>query len=196
MTPRDYAILAQRAYHAVPTIGDPDGAARAVRNDTAEGLVLAIPGTNNLACIEADADTLVFDAGCYGKVHRGIWRAFAGIHAAVEQLAPAVLCGHSEGAAGAIYLAARLCLAGKPPKSVYAFEPPRTAVDDMLARIFSQYGVALHIFHHGRDVVPMVPVPIPGQDWQHAGAVMQFGKASAIWPNFADHDIAGVILDL
>ena len=196
MTPRDYAILAQQAYSAVPSIGEPDSAARVVRNDTAEGLVLAIPGTDNLACIEADAEALVFDAGIYGKVHRGIWQAFAAIHDAVAQLAPVALCGHSEGAAGAIYLAARLCMAGKPPKAVHAFEPPRTSVDDALARIFRRCGVALHIYHHGRDVVPMVPVPIPGQDWQHAGAVVQFGTPSAIWPNFADHDIGRVILDL
>ncbi|MBV8633314.1 MAG: lipase [Burkholderiaceae bacterium] len=196
MTPRDYAILAQRAYGAAPSIGSSDGAARLVKNDTALGLVLAIPGTDNLACIEADADVLVLDAGVYGGVHRGIWNAFAAVHEAVQQAAPVTLCGHSEGAAGAIYLAARLCMAGKPPKAVHAFEPPRTSVDGALAGILREHKVDLHIYHHGRDVVPMVPVPIPGQDWQHAGSVLQFGKASAIWPNFADHDIAAIILDL
>lgn len=196
MTPHDYAILAQQAYTAIPTIGALDSAARIVLNNMPVGLVLAIPGTNNMACLNADLDALVHDAGVFGNVHAGIWKAFAGVWPDVEKLAPVALTGHSEGAAGAIYLAAQLAVAGKAPKVVHAFEPPRTSIDEKLAAVFKQFGIELRIYHHGRDVVPMVPVPIPGEDWQHAGVVTQFGKPTMIFPNLDDHEISAVIADL
>ena len=196
MRPRDYAILSQQAYTAIPAIGAPDSAARIVFNSTEIGLVLRIPGTNNLACLEADAEALLYDAGEFGQVHRGIWLAFDGVWSDVAKMLPVALTGHSEGAAGAIYLAARLAKAGRAPKAVYAFEPPRTSIDTALAAIIQEAGIELHIYHHGRDLVPLVPLDIPGEDWQHAGPVTQFGKPTSIFPNIKDHAIAAVVADL
>lgn len=196
MTPRDFAILSKQAYSQTPIIGAPSSAARICSNNTPDGLVLSIPGTNNFACLQADLDALTHDAGVFGMVHAGIWLAFAEVWRDVAKLAPVALTGHSEGAAGAIYLAAQLAVAGKPPKVVHAFEPPRTSIDASLASIFKQFDVELHIYHHGHDLVPMVPVPIPNGDWQHAGPVTQFGKPSSIFPNIEDHEIARIIADL
>ncbi|HEX7642962.1 MAG TPA: lipase [Burkholderiaceae bacterium] len=196
MTPRGYAILARQAYTATPDIGAPSGAGRIVFNSTEIGLVLSIPGTNNLACLGADADALLHDAGEFGQVHCGIWLAFDEVWPDVAKLLPVALTGHSEGAAGAIYLAARLARAGRAPKAVHAFEPPRTSIDAALAHIIQEAGIDLHIYHHGRDVVPLVPLDIPGEDWQHAGPVTRFGKPASIFPNIEDHAIAAVIADL
>jgi hypothetical protein len=102
------------------------------------------------------------------------------------------LVGHSEGAAGAIYLAARLCRAGKPPAIVWAFEPPRTAVDATLAGILAAHDVDLHITQHGLDLVPDMP---PGliDPWQHAGPVWRFGIAALPIPNIIDHSISAIV---
>lgn len=196
MSPRDWAILAQQAYTTAPTFGTEDGAARVVLSSVAGSRVLAIPGTNNLACIEADVDALLFDAGPCGRVHAGIWHAFAAIGEAVVAIGADVIVGHSEGATGGLYLAAQLCLAGKPPGEVHAFEPARASIDGALATIFQAHGVQVSVYHHGRDVVPMVPLPIPGEDWQHPAPVIRFGKPSSIFPNIEDHMIAAVIQDL
>lgn len=196
MTPRDYAKRAAAAYSATPSIGKENDAARIVLGQTELGLSFEIPGTNNFACLEADVDALLHDAGPCGRVHAGIWNAFDAIWPEASKFSPCVLLGHSEGAAGAIYLGARFCLAGRPPKVIHAFEPPRTSIDTKLADIFRAHGVEVCIYHHGRDVVPLVPVPIPGEDWKHAAPVIQFGKASSIFPNIEDHMIEAVIADL
>jgi len=196
MTPREYAELAGAAYKAVPDIGQEDGAARIIVTETSDDLIFSIPGTNNLACLGADIDALTHDAGEFGHVHAGIWGAFDEVWPEAAKLAPSALCGHSEGAAGALYLGARFCLAGMPPKVIHAFEPPRTSIDPKLADIFKARSVEVHIYHHGHDAVPLVPLSIPGQAWQHAGPVTQFGKASSIFPNLDDHMIAAVIADL
>ena len=196
MTPKDWAILAQDAYSSTPDIGDENSAARVCFVQSDEGLTLSIPGTNNPACLVADLEALTFNAGDCGEVHRGIWEAFDTVWLDVSQLPVHALVGHSEGASGALYLGARLCLLGKAPKIIYAFESPRTSTDTKLAELFVKYGVELHVMHHGKDIVPDVPVTLPELDWQHCAPLTQFRNAALPFPNLIDHEIANIIADL
>jgi len=196
MTPKEWAVLAQAAYSATPDIGQENSAARIVFNHTPDGFILAIPGTNNESCALADVDAIPHDAGPCGWVHKGIWCAFDSIWGDVAKLAPDALVGHSEGAAGAIYLAARLCLIGKAPKIVYAWESPRTSIDANLADIFTKYGVELHLMWHGEDIVPTVPLALPFMGWRHPVALERFGRPFLPFPNITDHMMVNIIADL
>ena len=196
MTPKDWALMAQAAYTAKPDIGPEASAGRIVFNPSDFGLILAAPGTNNGACAEADAEAIPHDAGTIGWVHKGIWDAFDAVWPDVQHLTVYALVGHSEGAAGVIYLAARLCLMGQAPKVVWAWEPPRTSIDDRLAHLLASYGVELHIMHHGNDIVPDLPPDVLFLTWRHAGPVTKFGKASEPFANIADHLLANIIPDL
>lgn len=196
MNPRDYAMLAQAAYSATPDYGDADGAARAILRQTDAGTVLCLRGTDNLASLLADADALPHDAGPIGLVHAGIWHAFDTLWPAVSQLTPHALAGHSEGAAGAIYLGARLCLAGHAPAEIWAFEPPHTVLDDKLSALFAAHGVKVMLYRHGNDLVTMAPVALPGLGWRHCAPVIGFGRAASVLPNLEDHRLDGVIGDL
>lgn len=196
MTPKDWAILARDAYTKVPDIGSEASAGRIVFAMLPDGLALTIPGTNNESCALADVDAIPHDAGECGFVHKGIWEAFEPVWEAVSQLAVHALVGHSEGASGAIYLAARLCLIRKAPKIVWAWEPPRTSIDEKLAELLSAHSVELHIMWHGNDLVPSIPWELPLLEWQHAGPIQKFGKASASFPNIEDHMMTNILADL
>ena len=76
MTPRDFALLAQEAYFAKPDIGKADSASRAIVRHTADGLVVAFPGTDNVACWLADLDIHQIPVEGAGNVHAGFWRAW------------------------------------------------------------------------------------------------------------------------
>jgi hypothetical protein len=192
MTPRDYAILAQRAYTVLPTIGKSDTAARAV---VWPGGIVGFPGTDNLACWLAD-----LDAGCtyvsgMGWLHTGFWRAFQEISGPLLALPDiTITLGHSEGAALALFYGAQLCLAGKPPKAIYAFEPPRISTDATLATLFADHGVQLLLTRNGNDVVTDVPRLL--EPWQHPGLLTNIGHASQPLPNVVDHMIERVIAAL
>ena len=191
MTPRDYALLAQRAYSAPPQIGQESGAARAI----VEGDAVAFPGTNNLACWLADLDATVEVVPGLGALHAGFWWAFSSIEAPLLALpTPAVTVGHSEGAALAILFAAALCVAGRAPREVYAFEPPRVSADGTLAALLQAHGVALHLYRNGEDVVPLVPRVL--HPWQHPGPLIEIGRPSLPVPNVEDHFIERVIAAL
>ena len=196
LTPKQWAILAQQSYSSIPDLGPEDSAGRVCFVQSEQGLILAVPGTNNERCVLADVEAIPYDAGACGMVHKGIWQAFDPIWPDVAKLTVYTLVGHSEGGAGVLYLGARLCLIGKPPKVIYAWEPPRASIDTNLAEIFSKYRVVVHIMKHGNDVVPDLPPSMPGLDWQHPGPVTQFGKAWLPIPNIEDHLIAGIIEDL
>lgn len=196
MTPKEYACLAQQAYISKPDIGLESSAARVVFNSTSDGLVLSIPGTNNESSTLADIDAFPHDAIECGFVHKGIWESFDSIWMDVSKLDVYALVGHSEGGAGAIYLAARLCLIGKAPKIVHAFESPRTSIDSRLSEIFFKYGVDIYCYRHGNDLVPMLPLIIPFENWQHPTKLIQFGTAKLPVLNIEDHSIFGVISDL
>lgn len=188
----DFAILANRVYSDKPQFGSEDSASRAVvYNDNTP----AFPGTNNIACWLAD---LNFDT----KKVEGMGEVHEGFHDAYSALAPQLMAltgtkyvtGHSEGAALALMHAADLCLAGRPPVAVYAFEPPRVSVDDTLAKLFQAHSVKLILTNHGNDVVPMVPRAVG--DWRHPGELLPIPGAKHWFPNVDDHMMDGVIADI
>lgn len=192
MTPRDYALLAQEAYSAKPDIGRADSASRAIVRQTAAGLVVAFPGTDNLDCIAADLDAHPIDVIGIGQVHHGFWKAWGAI--AVDVLAaidgrPVTLVGHSLGAAIAIMAAAAMVVGGNPPAAVYGFEPPRVSTNGSVAAVLAK--VPLSLFKNGNDIVPDLP-----PDWCHAGAIQQIGRPALPFANVTDHAIARVITAL
>ncbi|AOK33980.1 lipase family protein [Burkholderia cenocepacia] len=192
MTPRDYALLAQEAYFAKPDIGKADSASRAIVRQTADGLVVAFPGTDNLDCVAADLDAHPIDVIGIGQVHHGFWKAWGAI--AVDVLAaidgwPVTLVGHSLGAAIAIMGAAAMVISGKAPAAVYGFEPPRVSTNGSVAAVLAK--VPVHLYKNGNDIVPDLPL-----DWRHAGAIEPIGRPSLPFPNVMDHAIARVIAAL
>ena len=202
MNPVEAARIAKEAYSAIPDYGTEDSSARVVVSGLSKADPYAcdwsIPGTNNLSCFLSDVDALIHDAGLFGMVHRGIWMPFFDLFQRTQRMKCGAdnIIGHSEGAAGALYLAGMLCAFGHAPQAVYAFEPPHTSIDDKLRKLLTDARVKVYIFHHGRDMVPMVPMPIPLEPWQHAADVIHFGKSSSILPNIKDHEIDGIIADL
>ncbi|MDN7544769.1 alpha/beta fold hydrolase [Burkholderia cenocepacia] len=189
MTPRDFALLAQEAYSAKPDIGKADSASRAIVRQTAAGLVVVFPGTDNLDCVAADLDAHPIDVIGIGQVHHGFWKAWGAIADDVLDAIdgrPVTLVGHSLGAAIAIMAAAAMVVGGNAPAAVYGFEPPRVSTNGSVAAVLA--GVPLNLFKNGNDIVPDLP-----PDWQHAGAIQQIGRAALPFPNITDHAIARVI---
>ncbi|WP_186288604.1 lipase family protein [Burkholderia gladioli] len=192
MTPHDFALLARDAYTAAPDIGAADSASRAIVRQTAVGLVIAFPGTDNAASWLADLDVLPVDVAGIGLVHRGFWRAWSAIAPAIVAAIgtqPVTLVGHSLGAALAICAAAALTSAGRPPVAVYGFEPPRVAAGPRLTLLLA--AVPVYLFRNGNDLVPDVP---PG--WRHAAPLEHIGTAALPFPNIEDHAIDRVIAAL
>ncbi|MGS1028871.1 lipase family protein [Burkholderia glumae] len=192
MSPHDYALLAREAYTAVPDIGVADSASRAIVRQTAAGLVVAFPGTDNAASWLADIDVLPIDVAGVGLVHRGFWDAWSAIAPAVaEAIAaqPVTLVGHSLGAALAICAAAALTSTGQAPVAVYGFEPPRVAAGPRLGLLLA--AVPVHLFKNGNDVVPDVPL-----GWHHAAPLTRIGAPALPFPNVEDHAIDRVIAAL
>lgn len=188
MTPQDYARLAQRAYLVQPRIGAESSAARAI----VEGDAVAFPGSNNVACWLADLDADVVHVDGLGALHHGFWKAFSSISTQLLALpAAAVTVGHSEGAALAILFAAALCKAGRPPRAVYGFEPPRVSADGTLAALLAAHGVQVNLYRNGQDVVPLVPRLL--HTWQHPAPLIAIGHATWLMPNVEDHQLARVI---
>jgi predicted lipase len=192
MTPRDFALLAQEAYTAVPDIGKADSASRAIVRHTAAGLVVAFPGTDNLASFAADFDIEPFEVAGIGRVYRGFWDAWDAISLPVLAAAAGqkvTLVGHSLGAAIALMCAAYMTVGGNAPAAVYGFEPPRVGIDTGVCTALA--GVPVFLFKNGNDVVPDVP---PGGI--HAAPLAQIGTAALPFPNITDHQIARVIAAL
>ncbi|MCO8325897.1 alpha/beta fold hydrolase [Burkholderia cenocepacia] len=192
MSPRDFALLAQEAYSAKPDIGKADSASRAIVRQTAGGLVVAFPGTDNLDCVAADLDAHPIDVIGIGQVHHGFWKAWGAI--AVDVLAaingrPVTLVGHSLGAAIAIMAAAAMVVGGNPPAAVYGFEPPRVSTNGSVAAVLAK--VPLNLYKNGNDIVPELPL-----DWRHAGPIQQIGRPMFPFPNVTDHALARVIAAL
>ena len=187
MTPKDYAILAQQAYIDSPTFGIEQSSARAV----VQGNIVAFPGTNNIECWLTDLDAVVTSVTGLGNLHAGFWKAFLEILDPAMALSPSVLVGHSEGAALAILYGAMLCLAGKPPREIYGFEPPRVSADVTLKHLFQDHGVKVYLYRNGEDLVPLVPDVI--YSWQHPAELIKIGKPFIPFPNVQDHMIDRVI---
>ena len=186
-----YAILARDSYTLPPDIGQQDSASRAIVTVTNDGLIVAIPGTDNVACFLADLDIELQTVAGMGQVHRGFYQAYSDISGDLMRLSPAVVTGHSLGASMSLLYAAELCLAGRPPKAVYAFEPPRVSIDSTIGDLLRKHGVALRLTRFGRDIVPCIPRLL--HSWQHPCEPNAIGVASEpIW-NVHDHSIDNVV---
>ncbi|MDE2467967.1 MAG: lipase family protein [Bradyrhizobium sp.] len=176
-----YALLAQKAYRVPPTIGDPDSASRAL----VEGATVAFRGSDDLDSWLHDLDAITTTTPL-GAIHEGFWCAFTDFPPALMELSPQVVCGHSLGAALALIYAGMLTKAGKPPKAVYAFEPPRISADSVLAETLS--GVDLFLFRNGLDLVTDLPLGLQLPD-----ILTHIGTPSEPIPNIPDHLIEHVI---
>jgi triacylglycerol lipase len=189
MTPRDFALLAQEAYTAKPDIGIADSASRAIVRQTAVGLVVAFPGTDNVPGWIADLDIRQVSIEGVGDVHRGFWQAWQAIAPVVTSAVgaqPVTLVGHSLGAAIAIMAAVSMTLAGKPPAAVYGFEPPRVSSGIGVRTLLSK--VPVHLYKNGNDIVPDVPLGL-----SHAALLKHIGKAVLPIANVQDHFLDRVI---
>jgi triacylglycerol lipase len=189
MNARDFALLAQEAYDAVPDIGKAGSASRAIVRTTPAGLCVAFPVTNNAECWLSDLDALAVTVPGVGKVHRGFWLAWKAISAPVLAAIaerPVTFVGHSLGAALAVCAAVEMTIAGKPPVAVFGFEPPRVSPDLGVRTLLVKVPVTL--YKNGNDLVPDVPF-----GWNHPGLPVRIGKASLPFPNIKDHAMVRVL---
>lgn len=188
----DYANLANESYEAVPTIGVEKSAARAVVS-TVEGLsLIGFPGTNNGACVATDLNAITYDAGSLGHVHHGTYISLQSMWLEIMKSNYDVIYGHSLGGMLALLCGASLCVAGKPPKAIYAFEPAKISVDTKIRDILIANNVKTIITHNGNDLIPMLP-DIFCEEWQHPAEKLMFKKAFLPFPNIEDHLMGSVI---
>lgn len=190
MTPLDAAALAQEAYIAAPDIGKADSASRAIVRTTADGLVVAFQGSDNLACWETDFDIETISVPSAGEIHKGFWNAWQAI--SIDVLAaidgrPVTLVGHSLGAALAIMAAIEMTISGNPPAALWGFEPPRVSPGCGVRALLA--AVPMHLYRNGGDPVPMVPMR-----WKQAGVLEQIGTAAFV--NLDDHRLPRVMASL
>ena len=189
MSPYDYALIAQEAYTADPDIGVEDTASRAIVRNTADGLCVAFPGTDNLACWIADLDARMVTIAGIGPVHQGFWNAWSAIAAQVMNIVgeqPVTFAGHSLGAAIAILAGAAFTAAGKPPLAIYGFEPPRVSSDLTVRTLLTN--VPVWLCRNGNDIVPDLPPAC-----YHAGVLNRIGKPLLPIPNVQDHMMTRVL---
>ena len=186
----DFARIAELSYQADwPCIaGKEDGSARAKVQHLDGQQLIAVPGTDNIACWLADLDALATDTPNFGKVHLGFFKAAMSIQNEVIHSAPDILVGHSEGADLVLLLAAACAMANRKLLTVYAFEPARLCVDDKLKTFFASSQCDVRIYQHGNDIVTMVPRLL--QPWRHpTDKLWQFGAphVGLVEGNVGDH---------
>ena len=195
-----YALLAQRCYTEKPDVGVESSASRGVYfHDPVDGLIVGFPGTNNPECIVTDAECLTTSTLSLGRVHAGFWEAYTAIapYLCIER--PQIVLGHSLGGVLALIYAGALCLLGKPPKAVYAFEPPRASIDSVLGDVLKAHGVQVVLTHNGHDLIPEEPNII--YDWKQPGPMLELCETEYPYPhispdpilNITDHLIENVI---
>ncbi len=156
----DMARLCARAYTDPPTYGKADGAGRAHVYD---GIVV-FRGTDDPASMLTDLDIATVAVPQLGTLHDGFLDAFGEVAPPLIKLKPQIITGHSLGAALALIYAGELCRAGYAPSAVYAFEPPRLAMDDTLRKLLDAHGVMRFCTRNGLDPVTEVPpwMSLPG----------------------------------
>lgn len=189
MTPRDWALIAQEAYTAKPDIGSAPGPSCAIVRHTADGLVIAFPGTDSVADLLTDFDVTPTPVPALGRIHQGFYKAWSAISAQVESAAgdaPVTFTGHSLGAALAVIAGASRMAAGKPVQAVWGFEPPRVSPEPTIHNVLAKTSVIL--YKNGNDAVTDVP-PL----WPQSAKLIGIGKPCYPWPNLRDHAIARVI---
>ena len=183
LLPVDYARLAQEAYSAKPDIGSAPGPSCAIVRKTADGLVIAFPGTDSVADLLADFDVKPDPVPLLGHVHGGFWSAYLAIQNEVIAAASGqdvIFVGHSLGAALAVVAAASFVANGNPVKAVWGFAPPRVSPEPCISTVLAKTPMAL--YRNGNDAVPAVP-PL----WPQSGSLIQIGKASLPFINLKDH---------
>lgn len=181
------ALLAQQCYTDTPTIGLENTASRAV---VYPGNVIAIPGSNNIACWLADLDIATTSTLALGRLHAGFWGSYSAIASELMDLSPEVIVGHSEGAAIALIYAAALCLMKRPPKQVFAFEPPRCTTDGTMREVFISVGLYPLLTHNGDDLVPCVPRVTA--DWQQPWGITELCSTKNPYPQISDDWLANI----
>lgn len=191
MTPLAAALLAQLSYIDAPTIGKSSGAARMHAYSTADGIVHAFRGTDDLRSIIADVECQTVDVWGLGELHAGFYGALATILSGCLALPrPAAIVGHSLGAAMAIIYAGILAQLGIVVP-VYAFEPPRLCGDSVLADLFKAVSLPLYATRNADDIVTQVPVNLA-----LPGTLTRIGRAQYPFDNIADHGIDDVVRSL
>jgi len=193
MKPLIYALLSQKAYNVPPMVGAEESSARAILETTEDGLAVAFRGSDDTHAWLADLNVVIDDIGGLGHIHQGFWESFKLVRKELLQKSPVVVTGHSLGAALAIIYAGVLCLVGKPPKAVFAWEPPHVGIDGTLAHLFTTNGVRLFYYRNGLDLVVNVPLPLPEFWWQHASRLIPIGEEARPFPNIEDHNICRVV---
>lgn len=194
MTPLEAAQRAKSAYSSLSTVGAEDGSARFCFSNS--GLICAIPGTDNGACVKTDIEFMPRQYDGLGFVHHGFMNALETVLPDLADYAPEVIIGHSEGASLAGLYAGWLCLHGKPPKAVFGFEPAKTSTDETLAMLLHRAGVECYLTINGNDVVPHMPFQVLFMNWQHFGLTTKIGQPLEPFLNVRDHEIDNVILSL
>lgn len=173
-----------------PSLGS--GASAVYVDDTSRALVFR--GTVDVVGWLHDfdvADDVVYGLG---PVHRGFYDALASLMPKIPTLLggadPAIVSGHSLGAAMAILYAGVLAARGVAT-TVYAFEPPRVAASDKLAELLAHAGVKWLATRNGNDVVTQVP------SWLVTpGPLATIGRAAYPLDNFTDHHIKNVVASI
>ena len=183
----DMAKLCARAYTDPPTYGNPQGSGRAHVYD---GIVV-FRVTDDPAAMLTDRDIATVTIPQLGTLHDGFWDAFGEIAGDLIKLKPQIIAGHSLGAALALIYAGELCRAEHAPSAVYAFEPPRLAMDGTLKALLDAHGVMRFCTRNGLDPVTEVPpwMMLPA-DLSSIGTVT--GTLDLISYHMIDHVIAAL----
>lgn len=190
-----YAKLSMDLYSAKLNFGNDDKCIAGLKSYDDGALLIGFQGTDNIEGVITDVLAVPHGAGPLGRVHHGILESVRSIRDDIILLAPDVVYGHSLGAAQAIIYAAMLCVEGRPPKAVYAFEPPKVSTDDKIKNLFFDNNVYVFIMQNGNDIVPQLP---PGVvwDWQHPGELTKIGYPALPVPNVTDHFSSRVIKNI
>lgn len=190
-----YAKLSLALYSVPLNIGNDDRSIAGLKSYDDGALMVGFQGTDNIEGLLTDVVAIPHGAGPLGRVHHGILESVRSIGVELSLLSPDVIYGHSLGAAQALLYAAMLCVEGRPPKAVYAFEPPKLSIDDKIKNLLADNNVYVFIMQNGNDIVPMLP---PGAvwPWRHPGELTRIGYPVLPVPNIADHFISKVIKNI
>ena len=107
---------------------------------------------------------------------------------------PIHLTGHSKGGAEATVVAALMCAAGRPPRSLVTFGSPRVGSGE-LGRLLATKSVELRRYVFGADVVTQVPMLLGLlRVYRHVAPAMRIGRTTG--DGAKDHRIANYVTAL